>query len=156
MKLLFVCMGNICRSPAAEGVMQTLIEKAELQDTIFCDSAGTIGYHEGNPADRRMSSAAKKRGYHLTSTARKIIPDDLEKFDLILTMDEENYDNVCALADSPEKEKKIKALCDYCTSHDDTEVPDPYYGGNQGFEHVLDLLEDGCSNLLASIKKQEG
>lgn len=141
-------MGNICRSPAGEGIFQHLLGRDGLTDQFACDSAGTIGFHEGHPADSRMRAAAKKRGIQLLSQARKIRQSDLESFDLILTMDEENYANVEALATTEEQRHKIRRFCDYCTDHSESEVPDPYYGGPQGFEHVLDLLEDGCKQVL--------
>lgn len=147
-RILFVCMGNICRSPAGEGVLQHLIDAEGLGDRIGCDSAGTIGYHAGDPADRRMTAAAAQRGITLTSRARQVRREDLELFDLILTMDEENYYNVCSLARSGAETAKIRRFCEFCREHPDKEVPDPYYGGDRGFEHVLDLLEDGCRQVL--------
>jgi protein-tyrosine phosphatase len=148
-RILFVCMGNICRSPAGEGVLQHFIDAQDLGERVACDSAGTIGYHAGNPADRRMSAAAARRGYRLTSRARQITRADLDAFDLILTMDEENHAHVRALARNPEEAARIRRFCDFVTAFPDREVPDPYYGGAQGFEHVLDLLEDGCRRVLA-------
>ncbi|MEM9445178.1 MAG: low molecular weight protein-tyrosine-phosphatase [Verrucomicrobiota bacterium] len=153
-RVLFVCMGNICRSPAAEGVFTSLVAEEELEDRIEIDSAGTISFHEGNPADPRMSAAAADRGYKLTSRARQIKQKDLSAFDLVITMDDDNYDNVLALSEDKQEREKVKSFCDYCKEHSDQTVPDPYYGGADGFEHVLDLLEDGCSNLLMDIKKQ--
>ena len=147
-------MGNICRSPAAEGVFTSLINDEELEDRVEIDSAGTIGFHAGNPADARMSAAAANRGYKLTSRARQIKGKDLNKFDLVITMDDENYSNVLALASNEKEREKVRNFCDYCREHTDTSVPDPYYGGADGFEHVLDLLEDGCANLLKDVKKK--
>ena len=151
-KILFVCMGNICRSPAAEGVFQSLIDKNNLSSKISCDSAGTISFHTGKPADHRMQQAATKRGYDLTSRARQINSSDFENFDLILTMDDENYANVMRMAYSDKEKQRVKKFCSYCKDHSESEVPDPYYGGAKGFEHVLDLLEDGCVELLKSIR----
>lgn len=150
--ILFVCMGNICRSPAAEGVMQKIVDDAGLSEHIRIDSAGTIGYHSGEPADSRMRSAASARGYELTSLARQVRRADLDDFDMILTMDDDNLANTRALADTPEQQRKVEPFVQYCTEHDDPSVPDPYYGGAQGFEHVLDLLEDGCHGLLEEIQ----
>lgn len=151
-RLLFVCMGNICRSPAAEGVMNHLIQEENLERQIECDSAGTIHFHAGNPPDRRMRAAAENRGIRLTSRARQITRNDLDDFDLILTMDEDNFAYVTALDPTSEHRSKIKRFCSYCTAHTDTEVPDPYYGGDAGFEHVLDMLEDGCAHLLQELR----
>ena len=151
--ILFVCMGNICRSPSAEAVMNHVIKNAGLDDKIHCDSAGTIAYHEGEKADARMQSHAVKRGYDLTSIARKIRIKDFEAFDYIVTMDNANYADVLAFDIDSLYSNKISRMTDYCTSHSDREVPDPYYGGPEGFEHVLDLLEDACKGLLEKIKK---
>lgn len=153
-RILFVCMGNICRSPAAEGVMKYRLAQEGLEGSVEVDSAGTISFHSGERADTRMRRAAQKRGVTLESRARPIAAEDLERFDLIVTMDQDNYRNVCALDEEGRYRDKIKPFVDYCTEHDDREVPDPYYGGEQGFEHVLDLLEDGCSGLLESIRAQ--
>ncbi|MBN1301203.1 MAG: low molecular weight phosphotyrosine protein phosphatase [Melioribacteraceae bacterium] len=150
--VLFVCMGNICRSPSGEAVMNGLIEKAGLQDKIKCDSAGTLAYHEGEQADPRMRRHALRRGYNLTSIARKIRNIDLDKFDYIITMDKENYADVISMDYEGKYFDKIKMMTDFCTKYDADEVPDPYYGGPAGFEHVLDLLEDACAGLLEKIK----
>lgn len=147
-------MGNICRSPAAEGVFQSLIDQEDLNSEISCDSAGTISFHTGNPADKRMRATASKRNIDLTSRARQIRKEDFNEFDLILTMDDENYENVIRIAPDEKSKKRVKKFCTYCTEHEDREVPDPYYGGIDGFEHVLDLLEDGCSNLLNELKSK--
>nr|WP_281384346.1 low molecular weight protein-tyrosine-phosphatase [Pelagicoccus albus] len=144
-------MGNICRSPSGENVMRKLLEDAGLADSVKCDSAGTIGYHTGNPPDPRMTVAGKKRGLPMTGSARQVTAEDLDEFDLILAMDDANYADLLALS-TPENEHKIKRFCDFCIQHPDTEVPDPYYGGAQGFEHVLDLLEDGCLQILKEIQ----
>jgi len=152
--VLFVCMGNICRSPAGEGVLRALVEDAGLQDRIRIDSAGTIGYHSGEPADARMRQSAQKRGYTLTSLARQITTADLSEFDLVLTMDEDNFDNVLAMAENDEQRDRVKSFCDFCADHENRSVPDPYYGGAGGFEIVLDLLEDGCRGVLAEIESR--
>lgn len=151
--VLFVCMGNICRSPSGEAVMNGVVKKAGLDDKILCDSAGTIAFHEGEKADSRMQSHAVKRGYDLTSIARKIRFNDFEKFDYIITMDNANYADVLGMDSEGLYSHKVSKMTDYCTEHNDTEVPDPYYGGPEGFEHVLDLLEDACEGLLNKILK---
>jgi protein-tyrosine phosphatase len=150
-RVLFVCMGNICRSPAGEGVMRALVTKAGLSSQVEIASAGTIGMHVGSLPDPRMRDAAARRGYELVSRARQFVAADFEAFDLILTMDDDNRRNVLALAATPELGARVRAFCDFCRQHDDETVPDPYYGGSRGFEHVLDLLEDGCEGLLAEI-----
>ena len=151
--LLFVCLGNICRSPAAEGVFLHLLDQRGLNDQFIVDSAGTGGWHVGNPADRRMQAAANKRGIQLPSRARQISLDDLRTFDLVLTMDDANLAAVRSLADEAGSQATatIKPMLSFSTAFSETEVPDPYYGGEAGFEHVLDLLEDACSNLLDDI-----
>ncbi|XP_057456008.1 uncharacterized protein LOC130747173 [Lotus japonicus] len=157
--VLFVCLGNICRSPAAEGVFTDLVKKKGLDSKFRIDSAGTIGYHEGNEADPRMRAASKRRGIQITSISRPIKPSDFIDFDLILAMDKQNREDILEAFNRwrfrqtlPEDaHKKVKLMCSYCKKHDETEVPDPYYGGQQGFEKVLDLLEDACDSLLENI-----
>ena len=153
-KLLFVCMGNICRSPAGEAVMRHLIEAGGLADQINCDSAGTIAFHTGNPPDRGMHAAAKNRGINTGGRARQICDDDYYLFDLILTMDDENLENILSMAPAGDYPAEIRPFCHFVTGSTATEVPDPYYGGAQGFETVLDLLEDGCVNLLEHAQSQ--
>ena len=153
-KVLFVCMGNICRSPAAEGIMNSLIKKNNLEEYIQVDSAGTIAYHEGEGADPRMKKHASNRGYNLTSKARKFdIEKDFEKFDYIVTMDDENYFNVLEFDPESQFVNKVHKMAKFSSNPNVTEVPDPYYGGSKGFEIVLDILEDSCSNLLDKIKE---
>ena len=156
-KVLFVCLGNICRSPAAEGVFLHLLNERGLNDRFVVDSAGTGGWHVGNPADRRMQAAASRRGIQLPSRARQISLDDLSTFDLVLTMDDDNLMAVQALAKEAGSRAtaSIKPMLSYASNFSETEVPDPYYGGDTGFEHVLDLLEDACSNLLDELSRQE-
>lgn len=153
-KVIFVCLGNICRSPSGEAVMNALIEKEGLSDKIICDSAGTIGYHTGEKADPRMRKHASKRGYDLTSIARKFDIEDFEDFDYIIAMDRSNYTDLLEMDKNSNYVNKISMMTSYCTEFDDTEVPDPYYGGPQGFEHVLDLLEDAARGLLERIKSE--
>ncbi|MFM7886302.1 MAG: low molecular weight protein-tyrosine-phosphatase [Pseudanabaena sp.] len=151
-KLLFVCLGNICRSPAAENIMNHLIEQEGLSDRFICDSAGTGGWHVGAPPDRRMRSAAKERGLNFVGSARQLEAMDLWEFDLILAMDRDNYLNILTLDPHGKFKDKVKMMCDYCQIHNDKEVPDPYYGGADGFNYVIDLLFDACSGLLKSLK----
>ena len=157
MKLLFVCLGNICRSPAAEGVFLHLLKERELENQFVVDSAGTGSWHVGNPADRRMQAAASRRGILLPSRARQIRLDDLSTFDLVLTMDDANLMAVQALAKEAGSSAtaSIRPMLSYAERFSETEVPDPYYGGETGFEHVLDLLEDACSNLLDELSREE-
>ena len=152
-KLLFVCLGNICRSPAAEGVFMHLLAERGLSEHFVVDSAGTGGWHAGNPADRRMQAAANRRGIQLPSRARQISLDDLNDFDLILTMDDANLEAVTSLASEAggRTTARIRPMLSYARQFSETEVPDPYYGGEAGFEHVLDLLEDACSHLLDEL-----
>ncbi|MEY4297595.1 MAG: hypothetical protein RLZZ423_774 [Cyanobacteriota bacterium] len=155
-RILFVCLGNICRSPAAEGVFLHLLAQRGLEDRYVVDSAGTGGWHVGRPADRRMRAAAERRGIHLPSRARQLDRGDLLQFDRILTMDDDNLRAVRSLARELAPGAADLALIEPMTSHcrhfADREVPDPYYGGEQGFEHVLDLLEDACAGLLETLE----
>ena len=145
-------MGNICRSPAAEGVMCHLLEQANLDKQVKVDSAGTIGHHAGNQPDARMQSTSLKRSIRLQHCARQVRAQDLAEFDLILVMDQENLRDVFSLDPSQKFKSKIKLFCEFCTLHALREVPDPYYGGNDGFELVLDLLEDGCAEIIKRIQ----
>jgi protein-tyrosine phosphatase len=131
-----------------------LVEDAGLTDKIKCDSAGTIGYHAGEPADSRMKLHALKRGYKLISIARKFMINDFVKFDYILTMDDENYSNVLSLNFDDSFRNKVFRMVHFSSDQGIKEVPDPYYGGPQGFENVLDILEDACSNLLRHIRSE--
>ena len=151
-KILFVCMGNICRSPAAEGIMKQKVQEQGLEDCFHLDSAGLYDYHEGELPDHRMRNHALKRGYKLTSRSRPVVYDDFNKFDLIIGMDDSNINNLKRMAPDPESQQKIKQMTDYCRHYHDNHVPDPYYGGASGFEHVLDLLEDACEGLLEELK----
>lgn len=153
-RLLFVCLGNICRSPAADGVMRDVVEKAGLSARIEIDSAGTEGWHSGKLPDQRMRQAASTRGITLDHRARQFKAVDLERFDLILAMDRDNERNIRALDRENRHAAKIRLFCDFCTDHSEREVPDPYYGGPEGFEQVLDLIEDGCEGLLREVKSR--
>lgn len=147
--ILFICMGNICRSPAAEGVFRKFVTEAGRDEEFYIDSAGTIGYHAGGRADSRMRSTAMERGYQLDSIARRIEAEDFEIFDFIVTMDDDNFRDVSDM--DPGNGASVVRMCSYCEKHDNTEVPDPYYGGSAGFEQVLDILEDACANLLRQV-----
>jgi protein-tyrosine phosphatase len=151
-KLLFVCLGNICRSPAAENIMNYLVETNNLSDRITCDSAGTGGYHIGSPPDQRMmAAAAKKLGIDMKGRARQFKKSDFQDFDLILAMDKDNYQYILSLDSKAEYRQKVRLMCNYCSRHTFKEVPDPYYGGIEGFDRVIDLLVDACEGLLQEI-----
>ena len=147
-KLLFVCLGNICRSPSAENIMNHLIQEAGLLTKITCDSAGTSGYHVGAIPDQRMNTAALKQGLKLQGQSRQLKPSDLKNFDLILAMDRENYQDILYLDREGKYEDKVRMICDFASQKPDREVPDPYYGGADGFDYVIDLLFDACRGLL--------
>lgn len=151
-KILFVCLGNICRSPAAENVFRNLVEREGLSTHFPCDSAGTIDYHHGKAPDARMSATLVERGYQIQGKARPFRTSDFQDFDLILTMDRENFEDVCQIAPPGADLGKVQPFTDYCTQHEHPEVPDPYYGGSAGFELVADLMEDGCRNLLDHLR----
>jgi protein-tyrosine phosphatase len=156
-KLLFVCLGNICRSPAAENIMNHLIAEAGLNDSIICDSAGTGSWHVGNPPDRRMSAAAaSKLGIQMRGSARQFDKSDFQKFDLILAMDRDNYQDILYLDPKEQYSHKVRLMCDFCSRHTLKEVPDPYYGGSEGFNRVIDLLSDACEGLLEYVVQEEG
>jgi len=152
MKILFVCLGNICRSPAAEGVMLHALRTGGASGGVEVDSAGTVGYHIGDLADPRMRSAALKRGIKLEHRARLFKASDLEYFDLILVMDQQNLRDVLRLDKNSEYRFKVKLFCEFCTEHREKIVPDPYCGTDQDFEHVLDLLQDGCTEIARRLK----
>jgi len=150
--VLFVCMGNICRSPTAEGVFRHHVSSAGLADRIIIDSAGTHAYHVGEPPDRRAIAAAERRGMSLQGIrARRVSDEDFERFDFILAMDE---DNQALLVDQSPSEyhSKVRLFLEFSPGHE-REVPDPYYGGASGFERVLDLVEDASRGLLETLSK---
>lgn len=158
-KLLFVCLGNICRSPTAEAVMRKLIDEHGLAGMIEVDSAGTGSWHVGESPDERAAEAARLRGIALCGTARKARSADFLEFDLILAMDEANVAALRSLAPSAEAAKKIRLLREFdaqARAACDLEVPDPYQGGSKGFEHVLDILQPACEGLLAQLCRDEG
>ena len=150
-KVLFVCLGNICRSPSAEAVMKKLVKDAGLEKSRFIDSAGIMGYHEGDPADQRMRAHAARRGYVLDSISRPVRTQDFYDFDLIVGMDDRNIDDLKRKAPDLESVAKIHQMTEYSRNKLYDHVPDPYYGGASGFELVLDLLEDACGGLLETI-----
>lgn len=154
-RLLFVCLGNICRSPSAENIMNHLIRQAGLENEIVCDSAGTSSYHRGSPPDRRMTAAAKIRGIELVGRARQFERADFEAFDLILAMDHENYEAICSIDPAGTYQDKVQLMCNFCTQHQLREVPDPYYGGAEGFNFVIDLLLDACQGLLDHLIEEQ-
>jgi protein-tyrosine phosphatase len=152
MKILFVCMANICRSPTAEGVMRTMVKRAGLDDLILVDSAGTHDYHIGSPPDSRSQAAALRRGYDLSDLrGRLLVPEDFERFDLLLAMDFNNLDrlqNMCP----PQHQPKVGLLMGYATKYKSPVVPDPYARGAADFDRVLDYVEDACSGLVRALE----
>lgn len=152
-KILFVCLGNICRSSSAEGIMRHLLQETGLEQEFEIDSAGILAYHQGELPDSRMRAHAARRGYVLDHRSRPVRTEDFYHFDLVIGMDDRNISDLKERAPSPEEWTKIHRMTDYCTTFtQDDHVPDPYYGGAQGFEHVLDLLEDACAGLLDQIR----
>lgn len=152
-RILFVCMGNICRSPTAEAVTNKYIINSRLESFIKVDSAGTHGYHIGEPPDPRTRKAAMKRGIDLSGLrARNVVPEDFERFDLLLAMD---HDNLALLKRGarPEHHAKLGLFMSYASRFDTDEVPDPYYGGEQGFELVLDMAEDAARGLIETLRR---
>jgi protein-tyrosine phosphatase len=150
-KVLFVCMGNICRSPTAEGVFTHLVESQGTRDRFMIDSAGTHAYHVGEEPDGRAQQTAQKRGIDLSFIrARKFARNDFEMFDHILAMDHDNY-AILMDACPPEYQSKVKLFLDYAPERDESDVPDPYYGGQNGFDHVFDLVEDASQGFYKSV-----
>ena len=152
--VLFVCMGNICRSPTAHGVFKRKLMDAGIAHLVIVDSAGTHNFHPGSPPDARSQFHAARRGYDLSDLrARQISIDDYESYDLILVMD---WDNLALVEDEcpPEYFAKVRRLTEFCLTHDAPVVPDPYHGGAGGFDQVLDLIEDACEGLLRQVKQR--
>ena len=152
-RVLFVCLGNICRSPAANGVMEKMVAVQGLDRKFLIDSAGTYGGHAGELPDPRMRVAASRRGYNLTHRSRKFREQDYHDFDMIIVMDDSNYENVARLAPERKYLDQVYRFVEFSKNHPDwSYVPDPYYEGHEGFELVLDILEDGCSELINRLK----
>jgi protein-tyrosine phosphatase len=151
-RVLFVCMGNICRSPLAQGVFEDVLRREGLEGKVSVDSAGTGAWHVGSSPDDRALSAASLRGVDISSQrARRIKPEDCQNFDYVLTMDEENYRAVAGLCRGS---AVVRPFLDFATDPPETAVPDPYYGGPDGFEHVLDLVEEASEGLLEDIRER--
>ena len=157
-KLCFVCMGNICRSPTAEGVFLKLIEQRGVSDRFFLDSAGTHAYHVGEMADSRSRQAALARGIDMDhQRARQVTVDDLDHFDMLLAMDEQNYNGLLRLAATDVQRQRIRMMMEFAPALPERDVPDPYYGeGGRGFERVLNLLEHATSGLLVELLGEPG
>ncbi|HKG39462.1 MAG TPA: low molecular weight protein-tyrosine-phosphatase [Conexibacter sp.] len=154
-RILFVCLGNICRSPTAEAVMARLVAEAELEHAIELDSAGTGAWHVGSPPDERATAAAAGRGIEMRGSARQVTAEDFETFDLLLAMDAENHRNLRDAAPGPAAAAKVRMLREFdpaSSTAANLDVPDPYYGGNDGFDRVLDLVEAACAGLLVELR----
>ena len=148
-RVLFVCMGNICRSPAGECVFREFVQKSQSPDSVEVDSAGTIGYHTGNAPDHRMQAAGKRRGYEIRCSARQVEIEDFQRFDLIIAMDRDNFSDLSRLRSAAgEDAAELRTFCSFSPEKDTLNIPDPYYGGGEGFERVLDLIESGCPQIL--------
>lgn len=157
LKVLFVCLGNICRSPLAEGVFRHLVEQAGLADRFEIDSAGTSSYHIGDAPDHRTSAVALARGVRLSGTARQLTAADLQRFDYVLVMDDDNLRAVRRLADAQPPRAQIRLLREFDgDAKGELDVPDPYYGGARGFENVHDIVERSCGVLLEQLRAQHG
>jgi len=152
--ILFVCLGNICRSPTAEGVVRHRIDARRLSGELDVDSAGTTAYHAGERADARMREHASRRGYDLTSRARQVRKADFSAFELVVAMDDANYADLVGLARSDDEKRRIVRFCDFVPGHEGEDVPDPYYGGEEGFEEVLDLIEAGADPVIDHALKE--
>lgn len=149
-KILMVCLGNICRSPLAEGILQSKLSS----QSFFVDSAGTAGYHIGELPDKRSIEVANKYGINITNQrSRKFIKSDFEKFDLIFAMDESNYNNIVSLTDDYNEIQKVKMILNESFPNENRSVPDPYYGGDQGFENVYRMLDEACSIVASKLEK---
>ena len=154
-RVLFVCMGNICRSPIAQGVFEDLVRREGLEQRITSDSAGTLSYHAGSPPDRRARQAASARGIDLDSQrARRISPEDMSEFDYVVVMDRGNYEEVLPLARRDGARARFGMFLDYAPELPEEEIPDPYFGSGDGFERAMDLAEAASKGLLADIKQR--
>lgn len=151
-KICFVCLGNICRSPTAEGIFQYLVSKRDLASYFFIDSAGTSAFHIGEPANRHSQGTARKHGVSLHSRARRFEAGDFHEFDLILAMDHENYENLTRMDRKNQFEDSIKMIRDFDPEPGNGAVPDPYYGGLDGFENVFQIINRSCKALLDELE----
>lgn len=151
--ILFICLGNICRSPAAEAIFRNIVRSNNREPAVWnIDSAGIGSWHVGELPDRRMRVHANNRGIAMEHRCRQVKPSDFDDFDLIVAMDSSNISDLKDIAPSPEAQKKIVPMARYLKNYNDDHIPDPYYSGAEGFEHVLDLLEDACLNLYKSLE----
>jgi len=151
--VVFVCTGNICRSPTAEGIFRKLVDDGGLSDRIVVDSAGTHDYHVGEPPDQRAQEAAARRGYDLSRLrARKFQREDFQRFDFVLAMDRDNHGILARLA-QPSEGHRLRMMMEYASRFQEIEVPDPYYGGPDGFDRVIDMLEDAAQGLLEALRR---
>jgi protein-tyrosine phosphatase len=148
-RVLFVCLGNICRSPTAEGLLRALVAERGLEDVVEVDSAGTGHWHVGDSPDQRMREAAERRGYRLTGRARQVRSDELGDWDMVVAMDRENLADLRALADR--RDAELRLFSEFLPGGSPVDVPDPYYGGPEGFDRVIDLVEAGCARLLDEL-----
>ena len=154
-RVCFVCLGNICRSPTAEGVLRAIVAEAGLERRVVVDSAGTAAYHSGEPADPRSARAARERGVRLEGVARQFGPRDFQRFDYVLAMDRENQTALLALAPDPDAAARIHLLRSFDPEADgDSDVPDPYYGGAGGFDRVFEICERACRTLFERIRRE--
>ena len=154
-RIVFVCLGNICRSPTAEGVMNHLLKERTLTHKVYIDSAGTSGWHAGDSADHRSRETAKRYGFDLESRSRKFTVDDFRNFDYIIAMDKSNKQNILQLSSSEEDREKVYLFRNFdVNSPPNSDVPDPYYGGEKGFDHVFSICFAGCKGLLKHLEEQ--
>ena len=154
-KILFVCMGNICRSPMAEGVFRRMLEDVGLAEQVYVDSAGTHSYHIGAPPDTRSQATALRRGVDLRNLrARLVTASDLAEFDYVLAMDRDNFEHLRVLCPDPQLQRRVQLFLDFAPDLPEREVPDPYYGGSGGFERVMDLVEEAAQGLLIQIRER--
>ncbi len=155
-RLLFVCLGNICRSPTAEGVMRHLLKRNDLQAALEVDSAGTGDWHVGEPPDQRSAAVGARRGMPLSGKARQVTAADFQRFDLLLAMDRSNHQNLLAMAPTPEARDKVHLLRDFDSAGQrGLDVPDPYYGGPEGFDAVFDICVAACEGLLLHLQNKD-
>ena len=155
MKILFVCLGNICRSPAADAVFHKMVADRGLSNMFEIDSAGTYGGHAGDLPSNEMQIAGSSRGYRVNHRSRQFRKEDFNHFDMIVVMDDKNYEDICRKAPDRDALGKVSRMASYCRRFDVDHVPDPYYQGMKTYEHVLDIIEDACEGLLANITEEQ-